>query len=59
MFQRSFQMKEWQKVIDVFWEYEYLKDQVNNTDEGDCAIGIYNKINVIEAYSWRDYVLSP
>lgn len=51
MFQRSFQMKEWQKVIDVFWEYEYLKDQVNNTDEGDCAIGIYNKINVIEAYS--------
>lgn len=27
--------KEWQKIIDVFWEYEYLKDQVNNTDEGD------------------------
>lgn len=23
------------KIIDVFWEYEYLKHQVNNTDEGD------------------------
>lgn len=45
------------KIIDVLWEYEYLKLQVNNTDEGGCVIGSYN--NVIEAYSWKDYVLSP
>lgn len=35
MFPESFQMKEWQKIIDVFWEYEYLQRQVTNTDEGD------------------------
>lgn len=27
--------KKWQKIIDVFWEFEYLRHQVNNTDEGD------------------------
>lgn len=49
MFQVSFQGKELQKIIDLFWEYEYLKLQVNNTDEGGCVIDSYN--NVIEAYS--------
>lgn len=35
MFQGYFQMKELWKLVDVFWEYAYLKLQVNNTDEGD------------------------
>lgn len=57
MFQGTFERKKLQKIIDVLWKYEYLKLQVNNTDESGCVIGSYN--NVIEAYSWKDYVLSP